>query len=64
MENKSNFKFLRLVIIVWKIAFVFCCFFLAYSIYEQTISAIVFCIVFLLFNAFIIKKYSSIVKED
>jgi hypothetical protein len=58
MKQNNNISFLEIVLIVWKIIFVGGCFFLIYSIYDGKISAIIFCILFLLFNGFIIRKYT------
>jgi positive regulator of sigma E activity len=58
MKENSNISFLEMVLIGWKITFVAGCFFLIYSLYDGKLSAIIFCVLFLLFNWFLIKKYT------
>ena len=58
MNQNSNITFLEMVLVCWKITFIAGCFFLIYSIYEGQLSAIIFCVFFLLFNGFLIKKYT------
>jgi Ca2+/Na+ antiporter len=58
MKQNSNISFLEIVLIGWKVTFIAGCCFLIYSIYDGKISAIIFCTLFLLFNGFLIKKYT------
>jgi lipid-A-disaccharide synthase-like uncharacterized protein len=58
MKQNSKISFLEIVLIIWKIIFLGGCLFLIYSIYDGKISAIIFCVFFLLFNGFIIRKYT------
>jgi len=55
--NKNSV--LKLVVIGWKVGFLVLLGFLAYSIYNRMTSAIVFCLAFLIFIGYAIKRYSK-----
>lgn len=59
MKDADRNFYLKSILLIWKITFIGDCLFLAYSIYNKIIGAIVFCTAFILFNAFLIKKYSK-----
>jgi hypothetical protein len=59
MTESNKNTFLRLILIGWKLGFFVLLGFLAYSIYNKIIGAIIFCVVFLIFTGYLIKKYSK-----
>ena len=59
MTESNKNTLLRLVLIGWKLGFLVLLGFLAYSIYNKITGAIIFCVVFLIFTGYFIKKYSK-----
>jgi len=59
MAESNKNTLLKLVLIGWKVGFLVLLGFLAYSVYNKITGAIIFCLAFLIFIGFAIKRFSK-----